>query len=114
VNAGADVLFIESPESAEELETIGKSFDVPLLVNIVEGGRTPQLTPAELQALGFSIAIYPASGFLAVASALENVYGQIKALKGTVPAQADMYSFAKMCELMGFPAVWDFDRKHAE
>jgi len=114
VKAGADVLFIESPESADELERIGQSFDVPLLVNIVEGGRTPQLTPAELQALGFSIAIYPASGFLAVAKALENVYAQIKALKGTVPAQADMYSFAKMCDLMGFPAVWDFDKKHAE
>jgi len=82
-------------------------------VNIVEGGRTSQLAPAELQALGLSIAIYPASGFLAVAKALEDAYGQIKALKGTVPVQADMYSFAKMCNLMGFQAVWDFDRKHA-
>ena len=114
VRAGADILFIESPETPEELEKIGKSFDKPLLVNIVEGGRTPQLTPAELEALGFSLAIYPASGFLAVTHALEHVYTQIQALKGTNGGQDAMYSFAKMCDLMGFPAVWDFDRQHAD
>ncbi len=112
--AGADIIFIESPETPEELEKIGKSFDKPLLVNIVEGGRTPQLTPAQLEALGFSLAIYPASGFLAVTHALEHVYTQIQALKGTNGEQDAMYSFAKMCDLMGFPAVWDFDRQHAD
>jgi 2-methylisocitrate lyase-like PEP mutase family enzyme len=112
--AGADIIFIESPETPEELEKIGKSFDKPLLVNIVEGGRTPQLTPAELEALGFSLAIYPASGFLAVTHALEHVYTQIQALKGTNGEQDAMYSFAKMCDLMGFPAVWDFDRQYAD
>lgn len=112
--AGADVLFVESPESEKELEIIGKTFDIPLLVNIVEGGRTPQLTPAELQQLGFSIAIYPASGFLAVAQALEKVYGDIKARKGTRDSQQPLYSFAKMCQLLGFEAVWEFDRRHAE
>ncbi|MBU6492092.1 MAG: isocitrate lyase/PEP mutase family protein [Burkholderiales bacterium] len=112
--AGADVLFIESPESEKELEIIGKTFDMPLLVNIVEGGRTPQLTPAELQRLGFSIAIYPASGFLAVAQALEKVYGDIKALRGTRDMEKSLYSFARMCQLLGFEAVWEFDRQHAE
>jgi 2-methylisocitrate lyase-like PEP mutase family enzyme len=112
--AGADVVFIESPESVEELETIGKTFDLPLLVNVVEGGRTPQLTPAELQELGFAIAIYPAAGFLSVAHALEKVYGEIKALKGTTGAEANMMSFKAMCELMGFQAVWDFDKAHAD
>jgi 2-methylisocitrate lyase-like PEP mutase family enzyme len=113
-NAGADVLFVESPETPEELEKIGRTFDLPLLVNVVEGGRTPQLPPAELQRLGFSIAIYPASGFLAVAKALGKVYGEIKALKGTLGADADLMSFKAMCELMGFQAVWDFDKAHAD
>lgn len=112
--AGADVLFVESPETPEELETIGKRFDLPLLVNVVEGGRTPQLTPDELQKLGFSIAIYPASGFLAFAKALEKVYGELKARKGTLGAAADQYEFKAMCELMGFQAVWDFDKAHAD
>jgi 2-methylisocitrate lyase-like PEP mutase family enzyme len=114
LEAGADVLFLESPESEEELEAIGKRFDAPLIINVVEGGRTPQLSPAELQRLGFSLAIYPASGFLAVTQALHQVYGQLKARKGTLESQEQLYSFEKMCELMGFPAVWEFDRTHAQ
>jgi 2-methylisocitrate lyase-like PEP mutase family enzyme len=112
--AGADVLFIESPETVEELEKIGRTFDMPLLVNVVEGGRTPQLAPEELQKLGFSLAIYPASGFLSVAKTLKDVYGEILARKGTQGAVGAMYPFSEMCELMGFPEVWAFDRAHAD
>ena len=50
--AGADLLFVESPESVEEMHTIGKTFDLPLVANMVEGGRTPVLTRDELQSLG--------------------------------------------------------------
>ncbi|MGF6958057.1 hypothetical protein [Paraburkholderia youngii] len=96
------------------METIARTFDTPLLVNIVEGGRTPQLMPAELQKLGFSIAIYPASGFLAVAIALQDVYDQIEAQRGTTQVEDTMYPFSGMCNSMGFPAVWQFDREHAE
>ncbi len=112
--AGADVLFIELPESVEELEKIGKAFDMPLLVNVVEGGRTPQLTPEELQKLGFSLAIYPASGFLSAAKALKDAYGEILKRKGTQGAVGEMYPFSEMCELMGFPEIWAFDRAHAD
>ena len=59
--AGVDVIFIESPESVEELERIGSSFRVPTLVNNVEGGRTPLLPAHELEKLGFRVAIYPNS-----------------------------------------------------
>ncbi|WP_102225417.1 isocitrate lyase/PEP mutase family protein [Acidimangrovimonas sediminis] len=111
--AGADVLFVESPESEEELETIGARFDLPLLCNIVEGGRTPQLSPDRLQALGFSLAIYPGSGFCAVAEALRRVYTDVKARRGTLEAGDALYPFDKMCDLMGFPAVWQFDKDHA-
>lgn len=112
--AGADVLFIESPESVEELEKIGRSFDQPLLVNVVEGGRTPQLAPDEFQKLGFTLAIYPATGFLTAAKALKDAYGQILARKNTESASDAMYPFSAMCELMGFPDVWAFDRAHAD
>jgi 2-methylisocitrate lyase-like PEP mutase family enzyme len=111
--AGADVLFIESPESEQELAAIGKSFDLPLLVNIVEGGRTPQLPPAALQQLGFSLAIYPCTGFLAATAALERVYHGIRSRQGT-QADESLYPFADMCKLMGFEAVWEFDRQHAQ
>lgn len=97
-----------------ELERVGRAFDLPLLVNVVEGGRTPQLAPDELQKLRFSLAIYPASGFLSVAKVLKDVYGEILARKGTQGAIPSMYPFSDMCELMGFPEVWAFDRAHAD
>jgi hypothetical protein len=49
-----------------------------------------------------------------VTQALHQVYGQLKARKGTLESQEQLYSFEKMCELMGFPAVWEFDRTHAQ
>jgi 2,3-dimethylmalate lyase len=58
VKAGADGLFIESPRTVEELEKIGRAFDVPLLANMLEGGATPILSSGELKALGFSMIIH--------------------------------------------------------
>ena len=60
--AGADVLFVESPESQEEMEAICRAFpDTPLLANMVEGGKTPCLPAARLETRGYSLAIYPNS-----------------------------------------------------
>ena len=72
--AGADILFIESPESEAEMVRICKAFDRPLLANMVEGGKTPVLTAVELEKMGFSIAIFPGLGFMAAAKALEDIY----------------------------------------
>ena len=112
--AGADVIFIESPESEKELEIIGRSFHQPLFVNIVEGGKTPQLPPDELQRLGFSLAIYPVTALLSAAHAMTNVYAEILARKGTAAQAGNLYPFAEICKVMGFEAVWEFDRQHAE
>ena len=60
--AGADILFIESPESEEEMARIGRHFDVPLLANMADGGRTPILPKQRLEELGYRIAIFPATG----------------------------------------------------
>ncbi len=56
--AGADVLFVEAPESVEELRTIGARFDVPLVANMVEGGKTPLCTVDELSEMGFSAVLF--------------------------------------------------------
>ena len=56
--AGADVLFVEAPESIEELRTIGARFDVPLIANMVEGGKTPLCTVDELSEMGFSAVLF--------------------------------------------------------
>ncbi|MGV3635806.1 MAG: isocitrate lyase/PEP mutase family protein [Pseudorhodoplanes sp.] len=114
VKAGADVLFIESPESEAEIETIGRSFDVPLLANMVEGGRTPILSRAELERLGFRLAIFPVAGFLAMAAALRSVYGEIQSAGSTKAWNGELYPFDDFSRLMGFERVWAFDRDHAE
>lgn len=114
VKAGADILFIESPESEAEMETIGRSFDVPLLANMVEGGRTPVLSRAELERLGFKLAIFPVSGLLAMAAALQSVYGEIRAAGSTRSWAGELYPFGDFTRLMGFERVWAFERDHAE
>jgi 2-methylisocitrate lyase-like PEP mutase family enzyme len=77
VRAGADGLFIEAPVSIEELERIGKAFDVPQLANMLEGGRTPFLTPAELEQLGFRIVIYGISPLMHAVRAMQNVLASL-------------------------------------
>jgi len=68
--AGADLIFVESPESEAELEEITASLSVPTLVNMVETGRTPYLPYQRLGEIGFSVAIYPATAFLAATRAV--------------------------------------------
>jgi 2-methylisocitrate lyase-like PEP mutase family enzyme len=112
--AGADIVFIESPESEEEMKRIGGEIDAPLLANNVEGGRTPILPAAHLKEIGYSIAIYPAVGFLAAAAALERAYAHLRQHGDSngLPADAS-YGFGRICELMGFPEVWDFEKRWA-
>jgi 2-methylisocitrate lyase-like PEP mutase family enzyme len=112
--AGADILFIESPESEEEMAKIGRQFDVPLLANMVEGGRTPVLPAKRLGELGYKIAIFPATGLLAAAQALERVYGMLKEKGSSDTLASEMYPFDKLCRTVGFERVWDFDKRWSE
>ena len=64
--AGADLLFVESPETEEEMIAIGRELgDMPLVANMVEGGRTPMLSDARLAEIGYALAIYPVAGLSA-------------------------------------------------
>jgi len=112
--AGADIIFIESPETEDEMARIGQEIDAPLLANMADGGRTPILPAARLQALGYKIAIFPAIGFLAVAAAAERVYTHLRETGSSLNrAPQDDYGFARMCDLMGFPDIWAFEQKWA-
>lgn len=114
LKAGADVLFIESPESAEEMERIGRTFGVPLLANMVEGGRTPILGRAELEAIGYKIAIFPVAGLLAAAGALQALYGHLKATGSSRDWEGPLYPFPDFVRMIGFERVWAFERDHPE
>jgi 2-methylisocitrate lyase-like PEP mutase family enzyme len=112
LNAGADILFVESPESIEELRRVAETFrGATLLANMVEGGRTPYLGTAELAELGFAVALYPGTGFLAAAAALKHVYAHLKQT-GIGTGGAELLPFSEMNELMGFPAVHAFEKRH--
>jgi 2-methylisocitrate lyase-like PEP mutase family enzyme len=110
--AGADILFVEAPESIEEMERICRTIDKPLIANMVEGGRTPLLDRSELEALGYRIAIFPAAGFLAAGAALRSVYGKIHG--STAGYQGELYAFPDFTKLMGFERIWKFEKRHAE
>lgn len=112
--AGADILFVESPESVDELARVAAEVDKPVLVNNVEGGRTPVLPRAQLQELGFKLAIYPATGFLAMGRAIEDAYASLQGQDAPDSLKGRLYDFQAFNRLMGFEAVWEFDRAHAE
>jgi 2-methylisocitrate lyase-like PEP mutase family enzyme len=112
--AGADILFIESPESEEEMARIGRHFDVPLLANMADGGRTPVLPKEQIEALGYKIAIFPATGFLAAAKALERVYGVLKETGSSDTLAPELYSFDKFTRMIGFERVWEFEKRWSE
>ena len=111
VQAGADVVFIEAPESDEEFERISREIDAPLLANMVEGGFSPVLPAETLSRLGFAIAIYPGTGFLATAKTLEGVYGHLKSSGSSIDLDAGRLSIGEMHELMGFGEVWEFEKR---
>ena len=112
--AGADVVFIEAPESEEEFERIGREIDAPLLANMVEGGFSPVVPADTLARLGFAVAIYPGTGFLATAKTLETVYGHLKTNGSSIDLEAGRFSIGEMHELMGFGEVWEFEKRWVE
>jgi 2-methylisocitrate lyase-like PEP mutase family enzyme len=112
--AGADVLFIESPQSPEEMERIGKALKgKPLLANIVEGGLTPVLPAKELERIGYSLAIYPGTAFLAMGAAVRKIYEHIQKTGSSIGVPVPLDDFKEFSKLMGFQQVWDFEKKWA-
>jgi 2-methylisocitrate lyase-like PEP mutase family enzyme len=113
--AGADILFIESPETQEEMMQIGKTFpNHPLIANMVEKGRTPVLTKIELEQLGYKIAIFPVTALLASVQAMTQVYEHFKSSGSSVHNPVELYDFGELSKLMGFEDVWEFEKRFVE
>lgn len=77
-DSGADAVFIEAPESMEDLEQIARAIPGPKVANMIEGGRTPLLSPDELHQLGFDLIVVPLAGLLASAKALREMYALLR------------------------------------
>ncbi|MBI3675423.1 MAG: isocitrate lyase/PEP mutase family protein [Proteobacteria bacterium] len=105
LKAGADVLFIEAPQSEGELRKIGETFrGTPLLANLVEDGKTPWATPAALKAYGYKIALYPISALLVAAKRLEVFYAALLSSPAPEP-QKDRVSFAHYNDIVDLPEL---------
>ena len=94
------------------MQRIGRTFDVPLVANMVEGGRTPVLDAATLQEIGYRLAIFPALGFLAAGAALERAYSGLKAKHSSAGLDLPLYPFKDFSEMMGFGWVAEFDARY--
>jgi methylisocitrate lyase len=103
-DAGADVVFVEAPRSVDELKAIAAAIpDAPLFANMIEGGKTPLLSSAELQALGFKMVVYPLSALFAAAQAILETYRTLFETKTTASRQASLMSFHEFEEVVGAP-----------
>ena len=103
VEAGADMLFIEAPQSMEEIHQIVKRFGgrVPLMANMVEGGKTPIINTSGLQELGFSFVIFPGGIVRAIAATARDYYANLLASGSNEAFRNRMFDFAGLNGVIG-------------
>ncbi|SDO71499.1 isocitrate lyase/PEP mutase family protein [Desulforhopalus singaporensis] len=100
-DAGADVLFVESPESVEEMVQINEVLTKPTLANMVEGGRTPLLPNSKLQEIGYNLVIYPTASIFIMAQSMMKLMKHLKDNGSTEELMDQMISFSEFNELVG-------------
>jgi 2-methylisocitrate lyase-like PEP mutase family enzyme len=105
-DTGADVLFVEAPKTRGDLKRIPPALGgVPLMANMVEGGKTPPLSAAELEAMGFALVIFP-GGIVRVLARIASEYYASLAARGTSePFRSRMLDFTSLNELIGTPEM---------
>ena len=113
VDAGVDAVFVEAPESVEEMEPIAAEVPAPVLVaNMVEAGKTPLLTPTELTELGFRLVVSPVTALLAMTSAVRTAF-DILADTGTMRDDLDrLVSFDEFTEIVGLPGIAETEERY--
>jgi 2-methylisocitrate lyase-like PEP mutase family enzyme len=113
-DAGADVLFIEAPQSTEEIREIAERFaGVPLLFNYAEGGRTPAVTHAFLRELGFGLVIFPLSTLLVATAAMRSVLAEITASGTPIDVLPSMLRFDAFLDFIGVGEIRELEQRFA-
>jgi methylisocitrate lyase len=111
--SGADVVFVEAPRSVDELREVARAIpDAPLFANMIEGGRTPLLSSAELRELGYKMVVYPLSALFSAAKAVEETYRTLFAEKTTVARQEAMVSLGQFEEIIGVPDWRELEERY--
>jgi 2-methylisocitrate lyase-like PEP mutase family enzyme len=110
--AGADILFVESPESVEEMARVAREVQAPTLSNQVEGGRTPLLPTDQLEALGFQFAIYPNSVTRLFARVGRELFDDLRSSGSTQNFIPRMLDHRELWDLFEHPAFVDLERRY--
>jgi 2-methylisocitrate lyase-like PEP mutase family enzyme len=99
-------LFVEAPKTREELQRIPPAINgVPLMANMVEGGKTPPLAAADLEAIGFSLVIFPGAIVRALARTASEFYASLAAHGTSEPFLDRMYDFTALNDIIGTPQM---------
>jgi carboxyvinyl-carboxyphosphonate phosphorylmutase len=107
--AGADILFVESPESIEEMKQITSSFKIPVLANMVEGGRTPFLPVQDLESLGYDLVIFPTASTYLVTKAVTRLMTVLKETGTTASLIPEMITFEEFNGLIGLTKIREIE-----
>jgi len=111
--AGADALFVEAPESQEELEQIAEALPGPLVANMIERGVTPHLSRSELRELGFQLIVCPLAGLFAGAKAVQDVLTELHDKETTAAVVDQMLAFDDFNELVELDARYADEARYA-
>ncbi|MHA1482909.1 MAG: isocitrate lyase/PEP mutase family protein [Candidatus Heimdallarchaeaceae archaeon] len=110
--AGADILFIESVESVEEMKKVTSSFKVPVLANMLENGRTPLLSSKELEKIGYNLVIFCVSSVYVAAKAVWDLMAELKETGTTAGMIDKMITFKKFNQLVGLPEIRKIEKTY--
>jgi 2-methylisocitrate lyase-like PEP mutase family enzyme len=111
-DAGADAVFIEAPNTKEEMREIGRKVPGPLVANMIERGVTPLMGPEELKDLGFQLIVWPLGPLYASARALENVYSILRQSGTTHEIMDRLMSFEDFHDIIGLKEKYALDEKY--
>jgi 2-methylisocitrate lyase-like PEP mutase family enzyme len=115
VEAGADALFVEAPQSEAEIEAVARTFpDVPLLFNYAEGGKTPAVSHARLRELGFSLVIFPLTLLLVATQAMRAALARVKADGTPIDLLGSLLPFDDFLSFIGLPEIRELEQRFAE
>jgi 2,3-dimethylmalate lyase len=109
---GADVVFVEAPQSEDELREIPKKIDAPLLANMIENGVTPTFSADELKSMGYSMVVFPLSGLYGAAYAMKKIFSQLKRTGSTKGSKNMMLDFNEFNDLVELPKFIQMEKKY--
>ena len=110
--AGADAIFIEAPETKEEMKEIARRVPGPLVANMLERGVTPLMSPEELKELGFDLIVWPLAPLYATAKTLRDVYTTLRRTGSTKEILDQLMPFDEFNEVVGLNEKYDLDAKY--